>query len=74
MAALNTTRDILFYFIGIIPYLCGMKPKRIILIRHGESEANVNRYLFGSVPDYTIELTQKVSLTISLIYTELLNK
>lgn len=36
-----------------------MKPKRIILIRHGESEANVNRYLFGSVPDYTIELTQK---------------
>ncbi len=51
-----------------------MKPKRIILIRHGESEANVNRYLFGSVPDYTIELTQKVSLTISLIYTELLNK
>ena len=36
-----------------------MKPKRIILIRHGESEANVDRYLFGQVPDYTIELTQK---------------
>lgn len=34
-----------------------MKPKRIILIRHGESQANVNKYLFGSVPDYTIELT-----------------
>lgn len=34
-----------------------MKPKRIILIRHGESEANVDRYLFGRVPDYTIELT-----------------
>ena len=36
-----------------------MKPKRIILIRHGESQANVDRYLFGRVPDYTIELTNK---------------
>lgn len=36
-----------------------MKPKRIILIRHGESQANVDRYLFGRVPDYTIELTEK---------------
>lgn len=36
-----------------------MKPKRIILIRHGESEANVDRYLFARVPDYTIELTKK---------------
>lgn len=36
-----------------------MKPKRIILIRHGESAANVDRYLFGKVPDYTIELTEK---------------
>lgn len=34
-----------------------MKPKRIILISHGESQANVDKYLFGSVPDYTIELT-----------------
>lgn len=36
-----------------------MKPKRIILIRHGESQANVDKYLFGSVPDYTIELIDK---------------
>lgn len=36
-----------------------MKPKRIILIRHGESEANVDRYLFGRIPDYTIELTDR---------------
>ncbi len=36
-----------------------MKPKRIILIRHGESAANVDRYLFGQIPDYTIELTKK---------------
>ncbi|MBO5983502.1 MAG: phosphoglycerate mutase family protein [Rikenellaceae bacterium] len=36
-----------------------MKPKRIILIRHGESAANVDRYLFGRIPDYTIELTDR---------------
>lgn len=36
-----------------------MNPKRIILIRHGESAANVDRYLFGQIPDYTIELTEK---------------
>lgn len=36
-----------------------MNPKRIILIRHGESEANVDKYLFGRIPDYTIELTDK---------------
>ena len=36
-----------------------MKPKRIILIRHGESEANVDHYEFAKRPDYTIELTEK---------------
>ncbi len=36
-----------------------MNPKRIILIRHGQSEANVDQYLFSSKPDYTIELTDK---------------
>ncbi len=36
-----------------------MKPHRIILVRHGESHANVDRYLFGKIPDYIIELTDK---------------
>ena len=36
-----------------------MKPKRIILVRHGESEANINPHLFASIPDYAIELTDK---------------
>ena len=36
-----------------------MKPKRIILIRHGESEANIHPHLFASIPDYAIELTDK---------------
>ncbi len=36
-----------------------MKPKRIILIRHGESEANVSRELYSNTPDYKIRLTKK---------------
>ena len=36
-----------------------MKPKRIILIRHGESEGNVNKKLYGQIPDYALELTPK---------------
>lgn len=35
-----------------------MKPKRIILIRHGESEANIDRNVHGQKPDYTVELTE----------------
>lgn len=36
-----------------------MKPKRIILIRHGESEGNVNRRVYGEKPDYALLLTEK---------------
>ena len=36
-----------------------MKPHRIILIRHGECHANVNESHFATIPDYTIELTEK---------------
>lgn len=36
-----------------------MKPKRIILIRHGESEGNVNKSIYSTKPDYTLELTSK---------------
>ena len=36
-----------------------MKPKRIILIRHGESEGNINKSIYGQKPDYTLLLTQK---------------
>jgi broad specificity phosphatase PhoE len=32
-------------------------PKRIILVRHGESEGNINRDLFKEVPDYKHGLT-----------------
>ena len=34
-----------------------MKPKRIILIRHGESEGNVDPHIYGSTPDYALNLT-----------------
>ncbi len=34
-----------------------MKPKRIILIRHGESEGNVDKNIYSHKPDYTLSLT-----------------
>jgi broad specificity phosphatase PhoE len=36
-----------------------MKPKRIVLIRHGESQGNINKKLYGQLPDYAIYLTDK---------------
>ena len=36
-----------------------MKPKRIILIRHGESEANIDKTVHAKKPDYAMELTAK---------------
>ena len=35
-----------------------MKPKRIILIRHGQSEGNVDKAIYGKKPDYALELTE----------------
>ena len=35
-----------------------MKPKRIILVRHGESEGNADRYNYETIPDYALNLTQ----------------
>ncbi len=34
-----------------------MKPKRIILIRHGESEGNTNQAVYNQKPDYALLLT-----------------
>lgn len=36
-----------------------MKPKRIFLIRHGESEGNVDKSIYTSKPDYALNLTPK---------------
>ena len=36
-----------------------MKPNRIILIRHGESQGNENREIYATIPDYALELTEK---------------
>lgn len=35
-----------------------MKPKRIILVRHGESEGNADRNNYEKIPDYALNLTQ----------------
>ncbi len=34
-----------------------MKPKRIILIRHGESIGNVDKSVYAEIPDYKLTLT-----------------
>ena len=36
-----------------------MKPNRIILIRHGESEGNIDKNQYQFVPDYALNLTSK---------------
>jgi broad specificity phosphatase PhoE len=36
-----------------------MKPNRIILIRHGESEGNVDKGHYLTIPDYALDLTVK---------------
>lgn len=36
-----------------------MRPKRIILIRHGESEGNANEELYSQIPDFKLNLTEK---------------
>lgn len=40
-------------------YLCNMKPKKIILIRHAESEGNADRSMYATKPDYALELSKK---------------
>jgi broad specificity phosphatase PhoE len=34
-----------------------MKPNKIFIVRHGESQGNVNRKIYETVPDYAIQLT-----------------
>lgn len=35
-----------------------MKPKRIILVRHAESEGNVDKSIYAHTPDYKVPLTE----------------
>lgn len=35
-----------------------MKPHRIILIRHAESEGNIDKSIYNKKPDYTLELSE----------------
>jgi broad specificity phosphatase PhoE len=35
-----------------------LKPRRIILVRHGQSEGNVNREVYTHKPDYAVHLTE----------------
>lgn len=35
-----------------------MKPKHILLVRHGQSEGNADKHLLETIPDYALNLTQ----------------
>ena len=35
-----------------------MKPKRILLVRHGQSQGNVDPEMYSHTPDYQLELTE----------------
>jgi len=35
------------------------RPRRLVFVRHGESEANVNRTITTTVPDYCLHLTER---------------
>lgn len=36
-----------------------LKPKRLILVRHGESQGNVDQKIYASVPDHALHLTER---------------
>jgi broad specificity phosphatase PhoE len=36
-----------------------VRPKRIILIRHAESEGNIDKSIYAHTPDYALGITQK---------------
>lgn len=36
-----------------------MKPDRLILVRHGQSEGNVDKTIYKETPDYAVQLTDK---------------
>ena len=36
-----------------------MKSNRIILIRHGESEGNIDKDKYQTIPDYALNLIQR---------------
>jgi broad specificity phosphatase PhoE len=36
-----------------------MKPDRIFLVRHAQSEGNVSKEAYASTPDYALELTEE---------------
>lgn len=40
-------------------YIRSRRPKRIILIRHAESEGNLNKEVYTSTPDHALKITER---------------
>lgn len=50
-----------------------MKPKKIFIIRHGQSQGNVNREIYKDIPDYALKLTELGNKQAHLAGTEINN-
>lgn len=35
-----------------------MKPQKIVILRHGESKANLSKAVYGHTPDHLVSLTK----------------
>lgn len=40
-------------------YIRSRRPKRIILMRHAESEGNVDKEIYTSIPDHALKITDR---------------
>ena len=59
-----SSRSLFDWFCSVIvsrskDYRSRQRPKRLILIRHGESEGNQNSTIYSTTPDHAIGLTER---------------
>jgi broad specificity phosphatase PhoE len=51
-----------------------MKPDRIFLVRHGQSQGNVDKAVYATIPDYAIQLTEDGERQATAVGEEIANK
>lgn len=42
----------------VFTWIQNMKPERIFIVRHGQSQGNVDRNIYQTLPDYALQLTE----------------
>jgi len=53
------SQKILKYVLSIVKLSVSSRPQRIILVRHGESEGNINTEIYSQIPDAQVKLTER---------------